>query len=82
MLVGNEEIDTRTSDVPYIKTFQILKRHIDFTTYDLSEKCGIRLVQDTITLNKTMQNFLHSVIIIFGRRYHTGRVFTRKTLQG
>ena len=33
-LVRNEEIDIGTSDVPYIKTFQISERHTDVTAYN------------------------------------------------
>ena len=33
-LVRNEEIDIGTSDVPYIKTFQISERHTDGTAYN------------------------------------------------
>ena len=43
VLVGNEERDIGTSDVPDLKTFQRLERLTDVTAYDLSEKWVIRL---------------------------------------
>ena len=82
VLGRNEERDIGTSDVPDLKTFQSSERHTDVNAYDLSEIWGIRLYQDTITLNKTMQKFLHISVITLARRYCTDRVFTRKTLPG
>ena len=80
VLVRNKEIDIGTSYVPYIKTFQSSERHTDVTTYDLSERWGISLSQDTRTLKKNTQKFLHSSIIELDSRYRTYRVFTRKKL--
>ena len=82
VLVRNEDIDIGTSYLPYLNNLQISERHKNFTTYDLSELWEISLDQDTITIKKTMQKLLCSDVILLTWRYHTGRVFTRNTLQG
>ena len=44
MIVRNKEIDIGTSDVPYIKTFQILEYHTYITAYEFSEQLGHTLI--------------------------------------
>ena len=63
VLHKNEEIDTGTSDVPIIHTFQSSERHSDVTPQTLSEKWGIIIAQATKTLQKTTQRFLRSAIL-------------------
>ena len=81
VLVRNEERYIGNSDVPDLKTFQISEHHIDVTAYYLSEKWVIILSQDNRTLKKTTQKFFRRAVLLLDRRYHTDRVFTRKTLQ-
>ena len=82
VLVSNEEQYIGTSDVPYLKTFQISECHTDVTAYALSERWVISLAQATITLKKTTQKFLRIAVLPLASRYRTDRLFTRKTLQG
>ena len=82
MLQKNEEIDTGTSDVPIINTFQSSERHSDVTPQNLSERWGISIAQATKTLKKTTQRFLRSAILPLSRRYRADRIFSRKTLRG
>ena len=51
VIVSNYEVYIRTSYVPDINNLKGLERHTDVNTYDLSNLLGIRLVQDTKTLN-------------------------------
>ena len=80
VLIRNEEIYIGTSEVPYLKTFHRSESHTEDTTYYFSGRWGIRLSQATRKLKKTTQMFLRSAFLPFERKYHTDRVFTRKTL--
>ena len=67
---------------PPVNTFQNLSRHLDVTPLSLNERWCISNPNTALTLNKTMQRFLHSAILPLSQRYQTGQVFTQKNLTG
>ena len=67
VLVRNEYIYIGTIDVPYINTFQISKHHTYVATYDLSERWGRSLDQDTRAPNNIINKLFHSAIIPLAR---------------
>ena len=77
-----EDVDTGTSDVPMMHTFQSSQRHTDVTPQEISERWGISLAQATKTLKNTTQRFLRSATLPLSRRYRADRMYGRKTLSG
>ena len=75
-------INSGTTDVTSVPTFQSTDRHSDVTALELSERWGISIAAASKTLKKTTQKFLRSAVLPLGRRYRMDRVFTRKTLTG
>ena len=67
VLGSNLKQDVGTSDVPYINTFQISKHHTYVATYDLSERWGRSLDQDTRAPNNIINKLFHSAIIPLAR---------------
>ena len=56
VLDRNENVDFGTSDILHLNNFQILERHTDVTTYDLSGKWDIRwakLLKNSRRLNRS-----------------------------
>ncbi len=76
------DINSGTTDVTSLPTFQSTDRHSDVTALELSEHWGISVATASKTLKTTTQKFLCSAVLPLGRRYRTDRVFTRKTLSG
>ena len=65
----NPLIDSGTSDIPTIPTFQSSQRHTDVSPEDLSERWHISLPQALSTLKNTTQRFLRSATLPLSRRY-------------
>ena len=58
-------------DVPTVNTFQSTSRYLDVTPQILSERWCISISTTALTLKKTTQRFLRSVILLLGQRYQT-----------
>ena len=81
-LAKDESIDTGSTDVPVLQTFQSSDRHTDVSPEQLSERWNISVSTAIKTLKKTTQKFLRSAVLPLSRRYRVDRVFSRKTLAG
>ena len=81
-LQRDENIDSGTTDVPSLHTFESTNRHSDVPPQQLSERWGISVNTAAQTLKHTTQKFLRSAILPLSRRYRADRVFSRKTLSG
>ena len=81
-LLRDDKIDSGSSDIPMLNTFQSTNRHTDVNPQQLSERWGISVNTAAHTLKHTTQKFLRCAILPLSRRYRADRVFTRKTLSG
>jgi hypothetical protein len=82
-LTYDESIDTGQSDMPSLKSFHSSSsRHSDVSPEELSDHWGISVATAAKKLEKKMQKYLRSAILLLARRYRMDRGFTRKMLQG
>ena len=65
---ANEQVDTM-QDVSMPRTFISKNRHSSTTSEDLSERWGLSISQDEITLKSTTQKLTRSAIMPLERRY-------------